>query len=117
MPVERALEARDRVLPGGFPDLSAVCDKDFSYATLLPTTPTGTPLLWYEMETSTPLVQLPLGENPWTSERDPYLEEEDEDRPPRRWFRYFPVCGTLAFGTRDVSPSIPGLVSLTILPQ
>lgn len=50
------------------------------------------------METPTPLVQLSLGENPWTLERDVSLQEEEEDSPPKRWFDYLPVCGALAFG-------------------
>ena len=50
------------------------------------------------MENSTPLVQLSLQENPWTLERDPSLEDEDEDSPPKRWFDYFPVCGKLPLG-------------------
>jgi len=55
------------------------------------------------MERPTPLVQFSFGENPWTSERDMSLQEEDEDSPPRRWFDYFPVCGTPDFGPRTLA--------------
>jgi len=57
--------------------------------------PQGRCLSWDEMQTSTPLAQLSFGEDPWTSDRDLSLqEEEEEDSPPERWFDYFPVCGT-----------------------
>jgi len=47
------------------------------------------------MQTSTtPLVELSLGENPWGLDRDVSLQEEDDDLPPQRWFEYVPVCGT-----------------------
>lgn len=65
------------------------------------------------MESPTPLVPLSFGENPWTSERDMSLQEEDEDSPPKRWFDYFPVCGTLLFE----HPGGQRVASLTTLPQ
>jgi len=70
------------------------------------------------MERSTPLVQFSLGENPWTSERDMSLQEEDEDSPPRRWFDYFPVCGTLDFGPGTLATRLahrPSTVMLLML--
>ena len=48
------------------------------------------------MESSTPLVQLSLEENPWSSERNPSLqgsEDEEDSSPGNRWFDYLPVCG------------------------
>jgi len=83
-----------------------------SRRSLLCTIPTGT-LSWDGMQTSTPLVELSFGENPWASDRDLSLQEEDEDSPPQRWFEYLPVCGTHVCGNSERQ----GLAPLTILPQ